>query len=169
MKAWHYGGAAVLCIVGLAALALLGGRRSPRPRGREGGLAAGLKEIRSIPELIDRLTVRDGRREIEGEYHRIKPDVEKRLWGIVSRLPVAQGGDKLLIDAIEQVYTKYHENYLHGYVWHYPYLDSRKAIALAEKLEREYPDSPYIPRALFLSLRLSGSSTPRGGGDPRSL
>lgn len=101
-------------------------------------------------ELIRLLTVQDADYPGHGSYHAIKAEVERDLWKFVSNLPVREGGDRILLTAIEEVYTKYHENYLAGYIFHYPYLNSRKAIQLATKLEDEYPRSPHLPRALLL-------------------
>jgi hypothetical protein len=120
----------------LLLLGALGRRVPPRPAG--------------FPELIRLLTVQDADYPAHGPYHAIKAEVERDLWRFVSKLSVQEGGDRILLTAVEQVYTKYHSNFLAGYIFHYPYLNSRKAIALVDKLEDEYPDSPLLARALLL-------------------
>lgn len=104
----------------------------------------------SLDPLIDQLTAADGERATHGRFHVIKPDVEQQLWDRVSTLPVHAGGDAKILRAIEEVYTRPHQNYYHGYIWHYPYLNSRKTIRLVDKLLAEYPNSPLVPRALWL-------------------
>lgn len=124
-------GFGVLLLVGA-----LGRRAPPKPSG--------------FDELIRLLTVQDADYPGHGPYHAIKAEVERDLWKFVSNLPVREGGDRILLTAIEEIYTKYHVNYLAGYIFHYPYLNSRKAITLATKLETEYPRSLLLPRALLL-------------------
>ncbi|HLG41859.1 MAG TPA: hypothetical protein VI643_00740 [Planctomycetota bacterium] len=130
------GVAATLAIVLLGTLL-----RSRASTGYEGDL---------LPEMIHQLTVQDAEYPSHGSYHRIKPEVERDLWKMVSELPARDRGDETLLQAVENVYTKHHSNFCNGYIFHYPYLVSRKAIALVEKLEREYPDSPLLARALLL-------------------
>jgi hypothetical protein len=103
-----------------------------------------------VSELVAKLTVQDRSEGIEGASHKIKADVERELWSIVSALPVASGNDRVLMSAIDEVYTKYHKNYYNGYIFHYPYLDSVKAITLCDKLLREYPMASTAPQALWL-------------------
>lgn len=85
-----------------------------------------------------------------GPLHRINAAAEREFWGLVSSLPVQQGGDDLLLRAIDEVYTRYEDNYWNGYLFHYPYVCSRKAVELADKLLRDYPQSPLGERALWL-------------------
>jgi hypothetical protein len=105
-----------------------------------------------IEKMIQQLTALDMREDDvgHGPCHKIKPDIERELWPIVSTLPVVEGGDRILIRALEEVYAGHLPNYWHGYIFHYPYLNSKKAIALAGKLVREYPDSDRAPLALWL-------------------
>lgn len=106
--------------------------------------------IQEIPALIEDLVQPNTERNIHGSFHAVRRETEEKLWRIVRNLPVAPGGDAHLIRALDDVYTKYHEVYYVGWDFHYPYLDSAKAVELAEKLEKEYPSSPKLPRALLL-------------------
>jgi hypothetical protein len=109
-------------------------------------------EAERIPELVKKLTVLDSTPEqsVEGPHHRIKADVERELWRIASQLPVAKGNEDLLMLALDEVYTKYFPTYQNGYIFHYPYLDSVKAITLCDKMVREYPEASCLPQALWL-------------------
>jgi hypothetical protein len=100
-------------------------------------------------DLLSSLTVQDGQG-VHGEFHKINPVREREYWEAISTLPVAPGGDDSLLEAVEKVYTRFDVNFYHGAIWHWPYLNSRKAVALADKLFREYPDSPRAERTLWL-------------------
>jgi hypothetical protein len=124
-------------------------------------------QIRRIPELLALLTAQDDPRpgDQHGPCHKIKPSVERELWSIVSVLPVRTGHDKWIIEAVDQVYTRYHSNYYVGYIFHYPYLDSDKTIRLCDKLLREYPGSEHVPLALWLKAFALRVKPPPPGGE----
>jgi hypothetical protein len=100
-------------------------------------------------QFLETLTAQDGRG-AHGRFHQIKSPEEREFWKVVSQAPVSPGGDHLLALAIERVYTRYDVNFYHGAIWHWPYLNSRKAVQLAEKLLREYPRSPLTEQVLWL-------------------
>ncbi len=133
-------------VAGLAAYLIFSEQEKPRePAG------ASTEDAKRIPDLIAKLTALDSDAEhAEGPYHKIKPDVERELWNIVSNLPVAAGYDRLLFSAIDEVYTKYFPTYQNGYIFHYPYLDSVKAVTLCDKILKEYPGFSKIPDVLVL-------------------
>jgi hypothetical protein len=87
---------------------------------------------------------------VHGEFHKIKVDEEREFWKIVSALPVADGGDHLLAAAIDRVYTRYDANFYHGPMWHWPYLNSRRTVQVANKLLKEYPRSALTELTLWL-------------------
>lgn len=106
-----------------------------------------------------------------GPFHEIRPETERRLWSALQNLS-GPGTDELLFLALEKVYAGYRRNYLHGYIFHYPYLNSRKAIATADRILAEFPNSPHAPRALWLkafALRVkppdSAMGIPETAGD----
>lgn len=101
-------------------------------------------------ELIATMKVQVEEDGPHGPLHRINAEAEREFWDLVSKLPVHDGGDELLLRALDEVYTRYEDNYWNGYLFHYPYLCSRKAVELADKLTREYPTSPRLERALWL-------------------
>lgn len=137
---------ALIVIGGLGVVgALLYFSKPPEPQAPPAGDVSA-----KVSELIEKLTVQDRTEGVEGASHKIKADAERELWDIVSRLPVVKGNDRILMSAIDEVYTKYHKNYYNGYIFHYPYLDSVKAITLCDKLLREYPLSGVAPQALWL-------------------
>jgi hypothetical protein len=105
--------------------------------------------IARIEQLLDVLNRQDGEGN-HGPYHKIDAAAEKEFWPLVSELPVVAGGDWVLLRAMDEVYTRYDDNYWNGYLFHYPYLSSRKTVALADKLLKDYPDSPHAERALWL-------------------
>lgn len=100
-------------------------------------------------ELLASLSAADGKG-VHGSYHQIKADAERELWKLVSALPASVGGDHVLAAAIERVYTRYDANYYHGTIWHWPYLDSKRAVTLADKLLKDFPRSALAEHALWL-------------------
>ncbi len=100
-------------------------------------------------ELLALLVVQDGQG-VHGKYHQVKAREEQEFWRVAFSLAVFPGGDHLLALALERVYTRYDANAYRGPIWHYPYLNSRKAAALADKLLREYPASALAEIALWL-------------------
>ncbi len=135
----------------LVALASCPGREEPAPQAAP--QVPQVYEPRVPPgpaaQFLEALTAQDGRG-VHGRFHVIAPDEEREFWRVVSQLPVREGGDHLLAAAIERVYTRYDANFYHGTIWHWPYLNSRKAVQLAEKFLREYPRSPLTEHVLWL-------------------
>jgi len=95
------------------------------------------------------LTVQNGEGP-HGPYHRVNAAAEGEFWDRIRYLPPLPGGDDLLASALELVYTRYDDNFWNGFLYHYPYLDSRKAAEIADKLLREYPQSTLTERTLWL-------------------
>jgi hypothetical protein len=100
-------------------------------------------------DLIERLqqTVDD---KGHGPYHPANNSLQRELWSRLQGLPSGPGLDRLLLEAVENVYTRYDMNYFHGILWHWPYLCSRRAIELCDRALRETKDPQIRERALWL-------------------
>ncbi len=103
-----------------------------------------------VAELVTRMTGPNESPQGHGPYHRASNSLEQELWSLVSKLPVVEKGDELLLLVVQNVYTRYDANFWNGYIWHYPYLNSRRAIALVDKLMKDYPATAVRERALWL-------------------
>lgn len=104
---------------------------------------------RPIRELLDRLQVMstDGG---HGPYHRANNALQRDLWILLAALGPGSETPPLLLEAAECVYTRYDENYYNGILWHWPYLSSRRAIDLCERILQVTPDTETRERALWI-------------------
>ncbi len=108
-------------------------------RGLDRKTAALVKEDEvKFDDLLKRLTSKDAEG-MHGVFHRVDDEAQKQLWALLKEVPAYRGGARLLLAAIDRVYLAYHENGYHGWIWHRPYFDCAKAVALAERLEKEHP------------------------------
>ncbi|MBI2932769.1 MAG: hypothetical protein HYY16_14065 [Planctomycetes bacterium] len=103
-----------------------------------------------VAELVAEMTRQGDEHPGHGNYHRARNALERELWTLVRALPKIEKGDELLLLCVENVYTRYDANYLNGYLWHWPYLNSRRAVALCERILADYPGSPARERAQWL-------------------
>lgn len=119
-----------------------------------------------IAELVVLMTRQGDEHPGHGSYHRSRNHLEQELWRLAQALRVIEKGDELLLLCVENVYTRYDQNYLNGYLWHWPYLNSRRAIALCDRILNDYPRSTVRERALWLkAFALRCPPTPP---DPRA-
>ncbi len=109
--------------------------------------AEGLDPVRS---MIARLQEFDAEQPGHGRFHRIDNALQNRLWDALAALPPGPGVDEVLLEAVDRVWTRYDANYLQGVVFHWPYLDSSRAIALCDRLLEQHPRSPHAEQALWL-------------------
>jgi hypothetical protein len=103
-----------------------------------------------IAELTAIMARQQDEQQGHGRYHRPKNNHEQELWKLASALGVVEKGDELLLLVVQNVYTRYDANFWNGYIWHYPYLNSRRAIALVDKILKDYPQTAARERALWL-------------------
>jgi len=103
-----------------------------------------------IGELLVQMTRQADEHPGHGTYHRARNDLERELWGLLRVLPIVEKGDELLLLCVENVYTRYDANYLNGYLWHWPYLNSRRAIALCDRILKDWPRTQVRERTLWL-------------------
>jgi hypothetical protein len=101
-------------------------------------------------QLLADLTAKDGTRGFHGPFHNLKEDKERELWNLLARAPRYPGAPKMLLRAIDDVYLRYHENMYHGWIWHCPYFDCKKAVELSDRLLAQYPD--FTEEALWTKL-----------------
>ena len=104
---------------------------------------------RGHAELV-RLLNSKGGQGLHGGFHELQEDREKELWGLLEKLPRCPGTARLILTSIDQVYLKFHANGYHGWLWHHPYFDCAKAVALCERLIRDYP--AFLEEALWTKL-----------------
>jgi hypothetical protein len=90
-------------------------------------------DLGPIRDLLVRLQQmsQEGR---HGPHHRADNSLQRDLWSKLKDLPSSPTTDPLLLEAAECVYTRYDENYFQGLLWHWPYLSSRRAIELCDRL-----------------------------------
>ena len=102
----------------------------------------------AVRDLLDRAQVmtQEGR---HGPYHRADNALQVELWNRLKLLPPDPSSEPLLLEAAETVYTRYDENYAHGVLWHWPYLSSRRAIVLCDRLAGS-KDPEIRERALWI-------------------
>jgi hypothetical protein len=125
----------------LAAVLFAGcSRADPPPSG------IGETTIRELLFQLNRMTEEGG----HGLHHRANNDLQRRLWPQLLALPARPESDALLLDAAERVYTRYDENYFHGVLWHWPYLSSKKAIDLCDRILASTKDPDTRERALWI-------------------
>ena len=111
-----------------------------------------------VRELLDRLqqmTEEGG----HGPHHRANNELQKELWKRLRELPPGPAADRLHLEAAERIYTRYDANYFHGILWHWPYLCSRRAIELCDRLLKPTQDPGIRERALWIkafALRCPG-------------
>lgn len=102
--------------------------------------------IRDLLERLNQMTEEGG----HGPHHRADNNLQRELWKRLSEFPAGTETDALLLDAAERVYTRYDLNYFHGILWHWPYLCSRKAIELCDRLLKSTRDPETRERALWI-------------------
>lgn len=102
-----------------------------------------------VPTLLARLQelTTEGN---HGAFHRANNDLQAELWTRLKELPPGPGSDALLLEAAECVYTRYDANYYHGILWHWPYLSSRRAIEVCDRLLASTKDPETRERALWI-------------------
>lgn len=105
-------------------------------------------DLSPIRDLLVRLQQmsHEGR---HGPHHRADNALQRDLWSKLKDLPSNSTTDPLLLEAAECVYTRYDENYFQGLLWHWPYLSSRRAIELCDRLLKS-SDSETRERALWI-------------------
>lgn len=111
--------------------------------------------IRELLDPLQRFTQEGG----HGPHHRANNSLQSELWKSLAAPPAGPGTDALLLDAAERVYTRYDANYYHGILWHWPYLCSRRAIELCDRVLKSTRDPGLRERALWLkafALRCPG-------------
>jgi len=101
-------------------------------------------------ELIGLLNNRDGEGALHGSFHQLREDLEKELWGLLEKLPRLPVAGRMILTAIDEVYLKVHNNGYHGWLWHHPYFDCAKAVALSDRLIRDHPG--FVEEALWTKL-----------------
>jgi hypothetical protein len=102
-----------------------------------------------VRELLDRLQSKstDGG---HGPYHRANNALQRDLWNRLAALGPGPESASLLLEAAECVYSRYDENYYNGLLWHWPYLSSRRAIELCDRILPSTPDAETRERALWI-------------------
>lgn len=108
----------------------------------------GSTEQAAVRDLLDRAQVmtQEGR---HGPYHKADNALQTELWSRLKSLPPGPSSETLILEAAECVYTRYDENYAHGVLWHWPYLSSRRAIELCDRLASS-ADAEIRERALWI-------------------
>lgn len=106
-------------------------------------------DFSTLRGLLDRLQQTSGEG-IHGPYHPADNVLQNDLWTRLKGLPPGPGVDRILLEAAERVYTRYDENYYHGILWHWPYLSSRRAIELCDRVLKSATDPEIRERALWL-------------------
>jgi hypothetical protein len=105
--------------------------------------------VRRCDEHLAALTATNGKGR-HGPFHDTDDKREREFLALLGTLPRFRGGGPLLLKAIDQVYLNFHANGYHGWLWHCPYVDCTKALMLADRLEREYPD--FTEDAIFTRI-----------------
>jgi hypothetical protein len=102
-----------------------------------------------VRDLLDRLQLMstDGG---HGPHHRANNALQRDLWTRINQLSPGPGTVPLLLEAAECVYTRYDGNYWNGVLWHWPYLSSRRAIAICDRILQSTPDAETRERALWI-------------------
>ena len=85
-----------------------------------------------------------------GAYHRINHALHVELWNRLKDLPPGAESEAVLLEAAECVYTRYDENYYNGILFHWPYLSSRRAIEVCDRLIASTKDAEIRERALWI-------------------
>lgn len=101
--------------------------------------------VRDLLDRAQRMT-QEGR---HGPHHRADNALQSELWSRLKALPPGPSSEPLLLEAAECVYTRYDENYFNGVLWHWPYLSSRRAIELCDRLASS-ADAEIRERALWI-------------------
>lgn len=86
--------------------------------------------VRDLLSRLQRMST-EGR---HGPHHRGNNALQRELWNHLKDLAPRPPSDALLLEAAECVYTRYDENYYNGVLWHWPYLSSRRAIEVCDRL-----------------------------------
>lgn len=110
----------------------------------------GPPDLTTARDLIRRLQDPNTEMGGHGRFHKADNALQNELWALLERLPPGPGVDEILIEAVEKVWTRYDANYLQGAIFHWPYLDSARAIALCDRLVTRHPKSPHRAHALWL-------------------
>ena len=71
-------------------------------------------------ELMDALTVIDGRGFDHGQFHETKRERERELWALMKEVPAYPAAPRLILASIDDVYLGYHSNGWWGPWWHWP-------------------------------------------------
>lgn len=106
-------------------------------------------DLSSLQDLLDRLQLVSGEG-VHGPFHKADNALQKDLWTRLRNLAPGPGVDRILLEAAGKVYTRYDENYFHGTLWHWPYLSSRRAIELCDRVLKSASDPELGQRALWL-------------------
>ena len=85
-----------------------------------------------------------------GPHHRANNDLQRELWKGLQDLAPGPETERLLLEAAECVYSRYDANYYHGILWHWPYLSSRRAIEVCDRLIQSTKDPEMRERALWI-------------------
>jgi len=85
-----------------------------------------------------------------GLLHRANNALQREFWKSLQGLPPGPETDALLLDAAENVYTRYDVNYYNGMLWHWPYLSSRRAIELCDRILKSTREPELRERALWI-------------------
>ena len=102
--------------------------------------------VRDILDRLNQMTEEGG----HGPHHRGNNGLQQELWKRLSELPPGPESDAILLDAAERVYTRYDANYFHGILWHWPYLCSRRAIDVCDRILKSTRDPETRERALWI-------------------
>lgn len=146
--------------MGLALLACLLLQEQADPKAVE---AAGHLQQRHA-ELLRLLHERSGEG-LHGPFHQRREDLERELWALLESLPRRPESARILLASIDGIYLKFYANGYHGWEWHHPYFDCRKAVILAERLLRDHPAQ--AEEALWTKLychRLRGLAADEAAG-----
>ena len=124
----------------LVALAGAAGCSQPTPP------AGNAPQVRDLLAKLQEMSNEGG----HGLHHRANNALQQELWKRLQELPAGPETDRILLEAAECVYSRYDANYYNGLLWHWPYLSSRRAIDVCDRILKSTSDPEVRERALWI-------------------